>query len=282
VVLLLRIAAGLVTPTPTQECAADMNGDGRINSADAVMLLRTIAGLSAPGAGLSTGIGRHATLTLDKAYGVTGESVKVPLRVDSIDGLAGGDISIAYSSAVLRAVRVSFDSGILSVSNVSEPGLVQIAFAAADALNSKTVAEIEFDVLTDNVSTLEMVSAELYRSDALPMDLRLVNSEFRSRAMPVEHTALLQNFPNPFNPETWIPYQLEKDADVTIRIYAATGNLVRTLYLGHQRDGFYKTKEKAAYWNGANESGENAASGVYFYTIRAGDFTATRKMLIAK
>ena len=75
---------------------------------------------------------------------------------------------------------------------------------------------------------------------------------------------------------------MEKDADVTVRIYAATGHLVRTLYLGHQRDGFYKTKEKAAYWDGVNEAGENAASGVYFYTIQAGDFTATRKMLIAK
>ena len=95
-------------------------------------------------------------------------------------------------------------------------------------------------------------------------------------------TALLANYPNPFNPETWIPYQLAQPADVTVSIYAVDGALVRTLSLGHKATGIYQSRSRAAYWDGKNEVGESVASGVYFYTLTAGDFTATRKMLIRK
>ena len=93
---------------------------------------------------------------------------------------------------------------------------------------------------------------------------------------------LLANFPNPFNPETWIPYDLAKDADVTLHIYAVNGTLVRTLILGHQAAGIYQSRSRAAHWDGRNEFGEKVASGLYFYTLTAGDFSATRKMLIRK
>ena len=95
-------------------------------------------------------------------------------------------------------------------------------------------------------------------------------------------TALLPNYPNPFNPETWIPYQIAEPADVTLHIYATNGHLVRTLMLGHQPAGIYHNRNRAAYWDGRNELGEPVASGIYFYTLSAGDFTATRKMLIQK
>ena len=98
-----------------------------------------------------------------------------------------------------------------------------------------------------------------------------------------EKTALLANYPNPFNPETWIPYQLDEPAaDVILIIYAVDGTLIRTLALGHQSAGIYHSKSRAAYWDGRNDVGEPVASGVYFYTFTAGDFTATRKMLIRK
>ena len=97
-----------------------------------------------------------------------------------------------------------------------------------------------------------------------------------------EKTVLLPNYPNPFNPETWIPYDLAEAADVTVRIYAADGVLVRMLALGHQAAGIYQTRSRAVYWDGKNEVGESVASGVYFYTLTAGDFAATRKMLIMK
>ncbi len=97
-----------------------------------------------------------------------------------------------------------------------------------------------------------------------------------------EKTALLANFPNPFNPETWIPYQLAESADVNISIYSADGKVVRTLQLGSIPAGTYKSRSRAAYWDGKNITGESVASGVYFYTLTASDFSATRKMLIMK
>ena len=95
-------------------------------------------------------------------------------------------------------------------------------------------------------------------------------------------TMLHQCFPNPFNPETWIPYQLAEDMDVSVVIHSASGRLVRTLDLGHKPAGFYTAKGEAAYWDGANEAGEQVSSGIYFYIIQAGEFTATRKMVVAK
>ena len=97
-----------------------------------------------------------------------------------------------------------------------------------------------------------------------------------------QETALLPNYPNPLNPETWIPYQIAEPTDVTLHIYAANGHLVRTLVLGHQQAGIYQSQSRAAYWDGKNDFGEPVASGIYFYTLTAGDFTATRKMLIKK
>ena len=79
-----------------------------------------------------------------------------------------------------------------------------------------------------------------------------------------------------------MPYQLSKEAEVIIRIYNAKGHLVRTLHLGNQSAGIYATKNSAARWNGRTQTGENASSGIYFYQIEAGNFTATRKMILMK
>jgi hypothetical protein len=95
-------------------------------------------------------------------------------------------------------------------------------------------------------------------------------------------TTLLSNYPNPFNPDTWIPYVLARDAMVQIQIHDARGHLVRTLPLGHQRAGFYADSGRAAYWDGRNDSGEQLPSGIYYYTLQAGDFTATSKMALLK
>ena len=101
-------------------------------------------------------------------------------------------------------------------------------------------------------------------------------------AMIPKETVLLANYPNPFNPETWIPYQLAEPADVTLTIYDIQGRVVRDLDLGYQRAGMYQSRTRAAHWDGRNDIGEPVASGVYFYTLTAGNFTATRKMLIRK
>ena len=108
----------------------------------------------------------------------------------------------------------------------------------------------------------------------------LVSLHFRS--MLPQETVLLANYPNPFNPETWIPYQLAKPAVVRITLYSADGKRVRVLDLGALPAGAYRSKSRAAYWDGRNDLGEPVASGVYFYELTAGDFTATRKMVIRK
>ena len=115
-------------------------------------------------------------------------------------------------------------------------------------------------------------------------DVDTLPSTNAAKAPPVlpAETALLPNYPNPFNPETWIPYQLAKPADVSVSIYSADGKLVKNLALGHKQAGIYQSKSRAAYWDGKNRQGEPIASGIYFYTLKTGDFTATRKMLMLK
>ena len=98
----------------------------------------------------------------------------------------------------------------------------------------------------------------------------------------IKRTALLQNFPNPFNPETWIPYTLADDTEVNVRIYDVEGKLVRHLDIGYQRSGQYISREKAIYWDGRDQLGESVSSGVYFYTLKADGFSDTRRMVILK
>ena len=127
-------------------------------------------------------------------------------------------------------------------------------------------------------------------AESQPLTFKVTPEHLANAVLPVrldgigrpQQDALLQNYPNPFNPETWIPYQLSKSTDVTLTIYDSQGRVVRALDLGHQAAGFYEGRSRAAYWDGRNSVGEPVASGVYFYTLTAGDFTATRKLLIRK
>jgi len=142
----------------------------------------------------------------------------------------------------------------------------EISASAADVERIKQIAEEYAKGLTLN-AVLNMKPAEAFEKDAF--------------AIPAE-TMLFQNNPNPFNPETWIPYQLAEDTDVKIKIYNVTGKLVRRLDLGRKETGLYLSKSKAAYWDGRDYLGQKVASGVYFYTLQAGKFRATRKMVILK
>ena len=98
----------------------------------------------------------------------------------------------------------------------------------------------------------------------------------------VQETKLLPNYPNPFNPDTWIPYQLSEPATVTVKIYDVTGSLVRTINVGHKPVGYYLTRERAVYWDGQNQNRESVSSGVYFYTLNTDTYTQTRRMVILK
>ena len=171
-----------------------------------------------------------------------------------------------------------------------------------DGVVDMTDLTLAYGVLGSTITSAPSVSGEeleelltkanwqKWLHDAQQMNLKdpvfqrgiLVLEQLLSGLTTPTETLLLPNYPNPFNPETWIPYQLAKSSDVTVSIYSVGGRLVRTLKLGHQPAGIYKSRSHAAYWDGKNALGESVASGLYFYTLTAGDFTATRKMLIRK
>ena len=97
-----------------------------------------------------------------------------------------------------------------------------------------------------------------------------------------EKTQLLANYPNPFNPETWIPYELATDTDVRLTIYNTQGVVIRSLQFGHQSAGYYTGRDRAAYWDGRNALGEQVASGLYFYQLETDEMSLMRKMVILK
>ena len=165
--------------------------------------------------------------------------------------------------------------------NISDIVLVAGAFGeGAAAAPTLHLSDLEGLTAAD-IQQLLTQARQMALTDPAYLRGIAVLEQLLTRLLPKE-TALLPNYPNPFNPETWIPYQLAKPAEVTLRIYAVNGVLVRTLEFGYQPAGRYQTRSRAAYWDGRNALGEKIASGIYFYTFSAGDFTATRKMLIRK
>ena len=167
------------------------------------------------------------------------------------------------------------------VVNIMDLTLVAGAIGTAAEAPSAWKHDLETTLTRDQVERWLYQARQANLTDSAFQRGLLVLEQLLVALTPKE-TALLPNYPNPFNPETWLPYQLAEPAYVNISIYAADGKLIRTLALGYQSAGIYESRNRAAYWDGRNTLGEPVASGVYFYTLTAGDFTATRKMLIKK
>ena len=188
----------------------------------------------------------------------------------------------------LVAVAAAFGETGQTPADVNGDGSVSIldlvavaaAFGTDAAAPSLDLESYELLTATDVKQWLSQVQG-LTLSDMTSRSGILFLEQLLLALLPKE-TVLLPNYPNPFNPETWIPYQLSSPADVTVHIYSINGSMIRHLPLGYQAAGIYHGKSRAAYWDGKNELGEPVASGVYFYTLSAGDFVATRKMLIRK
>ena len=160
--------------------------------------------------------------------------------------------------------------------------LVLVAGAFGSDMSSAPLhPEVAKQLNTPQVSRWLAAARQQASADPAYQRGMLVLEQLLSRTTP-QQTTLLANYPNPFNPETWLPYQLGKPAKVAILIHAADGKLVRRLALGHLPAGVYQDKSRAAHWDGRNAQGEPVASGIYFYTLSAGDVTATGKMLLRK
>ena len=187
-------------------------------------------------------------------------------------------VIVANAIGHLGAADAELNADINADGAVDILDLVQVAndigdgSAAAPAIHSPTVEQIQ--------SWL----AQVRQADDGSLDfLQAIGVlEALLHAIRPETTALLPNYPNPFNPETWIPYQLANPGDVQITIYDTKGIVVRTLVLGYQVAGYYKGRSRAAYWDGRNSLGENAASGVYFYQLQTDDASHLRKMVVLK
>jgi hypothetical protein len=279
-ILTLRISARLIEPSEDQRWAADINDDGAVRSNDAILILRKSAGLAAPGFIAARERGDIA-IEFGEIKHLTDRTISVSLMLRGFDELAGGDICIAYDNHALRAINVTSNTDILLASNISQAGLAKIAFAT-NKLSDENLAQIEFDVIADGDSLLSFREVSLYTLNSLPVDSRFVDKRFNLRGIVPDRNELLQNFPNPFNPETWIPYNLKKAGDVKIRIYSTSGELVRELDLGHKSRGIYISQSRAAYWDGKNKHGIPVASGTYFYSIQTDDFSAVRKLTVLK
>ncbi|MDE0466198.1 MAG: T9SS type A sorting domain-containing protein [Candidatus Poribacteria bacterium] len=192
------------------------------------------------------------------------------------------DIHGMETGTTYTLVAENLRTGTIATENVTSD--VRRSSAVWADLNRKSVVEAGDKLkiaLYDERGTI--VSGPFQRTVATA-DIRdaFLNLELRVGDVRPEDTILAQNFPNPFNPETWIPYQLSQATEVSIQIYNVSGHLVRSLDLGWQATGSYMTPSSAAYWDGRNAVGERVASGIYFYTLQTADFTATRRMVILK
>ena len=175
-----------------------------------------------------------------------------------------------------------------NVADVNGDGQVNITdlIKVAGALETASAAP---SLHPQNLVMFTATDVQKWLSQAQDLDLTQATTQmgvrFLEQLLAVlipKKTTLLANYPNPFNPETWIPYQLTTATEVSITIYDIRGSVVRRLDLGHQAAGVYTARSRAAYWDGKNAVSERVASGVYFYTLSAGEFTATRKLLIRK
>ena len=211
------------------------------------------------------------------------EDMRVPDIAADVnrDGIVNVQDLVLVSSQLGQTGRTEADVNGDGAVNIQD--LVLVAGALGDAAAAPSAFRATATALPAR-ATVEQWLADAYRPPRL--DARLERGvawlERLLAALVPAETALLTNYPNPFNPETWIPYELAEPAEVMLRIYAVDGTLVRRLVLGHRAAGIYRSKSRAAYWDGRNAQGEKVASGLYFYTFSAGDFEATRKMLIRK
>ena len=212
-----------------------------------------------------------ATRQMSSAVAPSPHTIRLGFEVSDADGLHQGNL-LTYAAP-----------------EDPLPGLKLLDCKALNLLeeNSGETVRIGFTTTALERVALQVIDVHGKRQlsffEVNPVENLDVNGDDDVLAMSTaDKTGLLPNYPNPFNPETWIPYQLAKASDVTVRIYAADGRMVRTLALGYQDAGAYKNRGQAAYWDGKNALGETVASGLYFYTLTAGDFSATRKMLILK
>ena len=228
-----------------------------------------------------------------------GEPFTVQLKAENISDLKGWQTDITFDPAVLKVNEVSegdflkqadgdtfFREGTIQRGKITS--CFNVRTSGSVARGRGTLLSIQFRALANGWTYVTLRNFQAYSSTNKPIDsppievFIVVGGQPASPTFVPEDTTLFHNYPNPFNPETWIPYQLKQSADVKIAIYTANGQLVRMLNLGHQAAGYYIGRHRAAHWDGRNTVGEPVASGIYFYQLQADNLSFLRKMVILK
>ena len=229
---------------------------------------------------------------------ITGESIPagLPEVLITIEGqLTTGDVNRDGQVSILDMVLVAREVGKTVPANsavdVNGDGVISILdlIIVASHLGESTLAAAPSVLTLKGIQGLDsatiqawIAQAALENDGSIAFQRGMANLQRLLASLIPENTALLANYPNPFNPETWIPYHLANPSDVQITIYDTRGSIVRQLNLGHQRAGIYTRRGRAAYWDGRNEIGERVASGIYFYQLKADGLSSLRKMVILK
>jgi|GEM_PF-2089785 len=288
-ILALRIAAGLLTPTPNQLADADIDGNGRVESIDASCMLYLAVGLDCPPGGVSN----MAAHLLIAPFSIgAGHEIETTIAVSGIDKLLGGDVSLRFDADALEITDIQ-PSGEMAdavfVANLTNSGQANFSFAAASGIQSQTLAVVRLRAknqiteksLRSNNTTLFDGRGKRWNGVLTGVD------ESNTTAFPAQFR-LEQNYPNPFHlpgkanlnaaaiaTQTQIHYSLPQNSHVTLAIYDINGRLVRLLEDAEKSAGVH-----IQFWDGRNELRTPVTAGFYFYRLQAGHMTLTRKLLL--
>jgi hypothetical protein len=273
---------------------SDINSDGVINSLDLGFVTSNFGndGYGAPPVFKPTGKGGDNATAQVGIEGVEDVEAWWPGRVFEVTAKAKGmsdvmayelvlgfdpeKVKLLPSQAVVEGnVFANNSRGALFFSN-AEPGRVEVASGRIgrdwSASGDAELVTVRFMALSDDPGEIEILGGQLVNSAYLGTVMRVE----KAQALPLA-VALHQNFPNPFNPSTEIHFDIPTARNVELRIYNQLGQTVRTLVDNRMKAGSYRLK-----WDGRTEAGHSVSSGVYFYSLEAGDFSQIRKMTLVK
>ena len=231
------------------------------------------------------GLGSPADMVISNSITAPTTTSTPTTAANKYDVNGDGTVDVRDSDAVIVAVAAGVTDakydvngdGKVDINDVVAVTANRNGAAGAPTLHGLKFSALEIDRLQEQINLL------VATDDRSPAAMRtlIYLQQLIVMARP-EKTQLLANYPNPFNPETWIPYELATDTEVRITIYTSTGVVIRTLQFGYQSAGYYTDRERAAYWDGRNAFGEQVASGIYFYQLETDEMSSMRKMVILK
>ncbi|HGJ66889.1 TPA: T9SS type A sorting domain-containing protein [bacterium] len=251
----------------------DMDKDKQISSYDASLIMRKSSDLTPSIPNFDNYLNKKAIIGIKKQ---TKKEIETSISLNDNSDVYSADVILNYNPQIFIPKRVSLGSANpnwIMTYVIPEPGKLKVYMAGIiQPQKNGSLLDIAFDAVTDDfIQKPSIYSIQLNAGKINTLAENLPSS-----------SALLQNYPNPCNPETWIPYQLASQSDVLVTIYDINGKVIRKLDIGSKMPGNYIEESKAVYWDGKNDCGEEVISGIYFYSIKCNNFSAIKKMVVKK